>query len=917
MRVLWWIGLRTWRNDVTARDCAEASGAHRIGTTTVSSQIQTIHPNDDNLAAWISSLLTLRYRLTQAILFFQLCALEGRGMPLTRSQAIAAAAVGGFFVWGLLVHWLPVLRYLAYAFVSGAVLSAIGLAAVVLLSVQQGRGQMLKTTTTTTTDSIAFLTPGKWEADVKYYNDMGAYSPEPLYPQSFLVSAAIDELLALVIRDFITYWYQDISDSRRFENTVDRYLRMALITLRDRLLKEDLVDIVVSRFVPILNNHVRDCDAAEKAVRGRKLTRVVTETEELENAIANKYRDGRLHPAAVAAPDPRQPQQDHLRKVVSVLLPVLLPPEALRSRIVVVLLRELLACAVLYPLMSVLADPDTWNQMVEAYGRTTLQDRKTVKKLRAALELHTGRGKRPRDTPPRLAPGASEREFERFVRAIRRSTNLSDARRFRSHIASQLARESMVQGQDPVYIRRLETGKRVLDQKVAKLTTTAGGRRVSASRRPFSRVQDVALVDILRSAAGLSYFMEYMDRQGKMALVQFWIVVDGFRDPLEDDFGDEGSITWSSTDRNDILLMSETHLARPELHVSEQARKTVKEFLRAGKRATPEQYRKARTVILTTQSAVQQEMQTKYYPGFQKSDLYYKYLASDEAARGTQDTARSEDIEDHSPAERRWSEPSKEKPVPAAVRGANAPRRSVESERPLFDDDDDEPDRLSRSEMFFQSADGDRSRAIASVGAVLDDIVGLPEKQHSSVEADRAERAERAERPGRTRPNIASLGLVNTSSRIGVFTDNDLFPDEAQFIEDEYADPDEPDEAVEDGVQAAEPGDLGLSEAITVLTGEIERLQSQQAVVKALVRKAELTNNAAELRILAKSRASLEREVRRKEMQRQQYMIQEGDSNLHGRASVQIKSFMVGKEEDGHEFASCKSAPLFPLSPSP
>lgn len=39
-------------------------------------------------------------------------------------------------------------------------------------------------------------------------------------------------------------------------------------------------------------------------------------------------------------------------------------------------------------------------------------------------------------------------------------------------------------------------------------------------------------------------------------------------------------------------------------------------------------------------------------------------------------------------------------------------------------------------------------------------------------------------------------------------------------------------------------------------------------------------------------------------MQRQQYIIQESDTGLYGRASVHIQSIFIGKEEDGHEFAS-------------
>lgn len=157
----------------------------------------------------------------------------------------------------------------------------------------------------------------------------------------------------------------------------------------------------------------------------------------------------------------------------------------------------------------------------------------------------------------------------------------------------------------------------------------------------------------------------------------------------------------------------------------------------------------------------------------------------------------------------------------------------------------------------------------------------------------------------RQKPNLASLGLVNTSSRIGVFTDDDLFGDEEKFSEDEHADIEEAQDGkqVEEEIHEAAPGDLGLAEAISALTMDIERLVAQESVVDTLNRKAELTNNLAELRILGKSKSSLQREIRRKELQRQQYVVQESDNSLYGRATVKIKSVMVGKEDDGQEFA--------------
>lgn len=888
-----------------------------------------------------------------------------------KSRDLVLGAIGGFVAWSLLVGWFPVLRYFGYTLALGFLLSASSLFALVLLT---NRSQKFAREFRSSAPSVAFIAPAHWQKDVASIQRHSVYQPRSLYPQSFVVSEGIDELLSLITRDAISSWYWKISPSPVFVNEVDRVIRTALEKLRDRLLAEDLVSLIVSRISPILTSHIREFDIAERLVRGRNLTRNVTESEELDLAIASKYRGGHLHPAAVLSlSDQRVVEQEYLRKIAVGLLPQLFPQGILNSRIVSVLIREVLACGILFPLVELLSDPDTWNQLVEAYGRSALQDRKTVRKLRAALDEHASPAlKSKQGLPfPRLSPNDSERSFERFVRAIRRCNNLSDARRFRALVASQLKRESMIEGQDLVYLRRLETGKRALDQKVANLSAGSSRSHAAAAalhfRRQSAASEEKPLVDVMHDSSGLSYFMEFMDRQNLTSLVQFWVVVDGFRNPLEDDFGDEtspGSTTWTTADRNDVALISEGYLSKPEFNVADQSRQVVKDFLRAGKRATPEQYLKARTVILSTQSAVLEKLQTTYYPKFKHSDLWYKYLMSDEASKPGIEVQSTDHLSPSVSGKARERRPlpplmgrtaSHPGPKSANIRRAavsssdvssmgtpladeESPRRSLDSAHstPLFDDDYD-TDRLAAStqsldkDAQYGENEANQHQIIRTMEAALNDIV-TNEPKNSKLEDLRARDLGQSGLFGndpaydsprssgdsqrveifageRSRPSIASLGLVDQRSRLGVF-DDELFSDQQKFIEDEYEDPEGAgDKDLADEVHEAAPGDLGLTEAIEGLSAEIERLGSQESVVDALTRKAELTNNTAELRILRKSKASIQREIHRKEMQKQQYIIQESDNSLYGRSSVQIKSIVVGKEEDGREFAMCMSTP--------
>jgi sorting nexin-25 len=939
-----------------------------------------------------------------------------------QGRDVALAGVACFIAWGYAVNWFPALRWAGHAFVGGVLLTVAALLALVLLT-SRGPRHLRHRRRTALPRAPAFLAPDAWKSEVAALRLRQTYNKTSLCPESPKLSAALDELLEYIIRDFIRAWYSSISENPVFTDEVDRTIRCALLRVRDRLQGLDLAEILTTRLVPIMTAHFRDFYDAERSVRGRKLNRLVTETEELDLAIASKYKEGKLHPAAsLAFSDTKTAQQDYLRQTMSKILPTVLPENLLTSRAVSTLIREITSCAVMFPVMQILSDPDTWNQLMENYGRTMLQDRSTVRRLRAALDQHASPAPKASKPVafPRLTPADSERRFEKFIRAIRKVNNLSDARRFRSEVASQLKRDLQQDNVEQVYLRRLEMGKRMLDQRVHHLAA-GGGRRALPQNTELpapsaSRLEHASLTDLLRDPSTLSYFMEYMDRQRLMPMVQFWLVVDGFRNPLEDD-GPEGEQLplqlppWTDSDRLDLAQIDAAYLSRPELKVPPSSKRIIQEFLKAGRRATPEQYYRARREILRAQSAVLEEMRVKHLQNFKKSDLFFKALAAEEASKRTAISTAGARSGSPLPRSSTSYNPAKATPVSRLaprlntgpinrrsgstpdlraldVNGNNGsdPRQSTDephSPPPLFDEEDVGDDTLAdsvasldqdvsatppmpdtkvvqameqalnnileeshpptaedlRASLFgddevgtaiFSSPGGGPTKggspasAPRSIKGSMDptrasgnslDVPGPsshPRSSRGSLDVRRngdLARSSRGsldvDRPGKgqDKPSLASLGLVSAASRIGVFVDDDLFGDEGKFLSDEASDLEDRDEDDADAVHEAAPGDLGLAEAITALTNDIDKLVAQEAVVDSLLRKAELTNNTAELRILRKSKASLQREIRRKELQRRQYVIQESDNSLYGRSTIKIKSIQVGREEDGKEFA--------------
>lgn len=889
-------------------------------------------------------------------------------MGLDRKHVVFAT-ITAFVSWLLLTDLIPSLRWIPYAFVTGILATVAGLL-YAILSTSRGAQYDLHERRWLSKARPAFARPEAWEEEKVALIARAQYNKAPIIPQARAVSTALDGLLEFLLRDYVTSWYGGISKRLLFQNEVDRAIRAALASIRDRLSTLDVVEIGVSRILPMVTSHIQEFYDAERTVRGKDLSHNVTESDELDMAVAGKFRGGRLHPAAsLTSSDTTLIQQSHLRSLVAGLLPLVLPENRRSSPAVTVLVKEIVACAVLGPVMQIFSDPDTWNQMIEAFGRTMLHDRRTVRKLRAALDQHAPPSPaKGRSTQfPRLRPYDSQRQFERFIRAVRHCSTLSDARRFRSEIMSQLRRDAAVEGQDAAYLRRLETGKRLLDQKISSFGAEVPSRpklklqSSSYTSNASERKRRAPLREVLHDASGLSYFMEFMDRLKLVRLVQFWIVVDGFRNPLEEDTDEPARASakamWTESDRMDIAQMYEAYLTKSELKVSEQSLQAVRHFLRAGTEADIREYMAARHIVLRTQSIVFEEMRDMHFESFKKSDLYFKWLAMEDAptlsaasdaSMSSLSPMESREGRDRSPVKTRKAqlaatgfhgrEPELRRTVlssadlKASSQIANAsamPRRSLDDTgaRPALFDDDMDDDRMVQSVSSLRSVEsetdsgqqgGDNTEVVDAMQAALDDIMeDKPDQKslfsepsiRSSIDLNEQRGSLEEARPAllsreseRDRPSIASLGLVGAPSSRGVFVD-DLFGDEEKFPEDDKEDSEANGTGEEDKIHEAAPGDLGLAEAIDALNAEIERLTAQRSIVDSLTSKAELTNNAAELRILKKSEQSLQREIQRKEMQKQQYVVQESDNSLYGRASISIKSIMVGREEDGHEFA--------------
>lgn len=284
-------------------------------------------------------------------------------MTNSQGRLFLFGGIGALLSLNAVIRWIPQLRFYIWTFTGGIVVAFVILGWLCFTRVRplptafDNLGRL----------RLKFSNLETFEQERKFLESRTVLERQPLYPPNLLVSDTLDALIGLIIRDFVLSWSKHITSDPTFGNNVELSIRHVADNLRERLSSLDIVDVVVARIVPILTAHLADFSAAEKAVKGKNLNKILTDSEELELAIAKKYRNGRLHPAAsLTFSDTQMAQKDHLRKIAGEILPLVAPKADTGSGLVCVLLREIISCAVLFPVVKAIADPDTMNQIIEA-----------------------------------------------------------------------------------------------------------------------------------------------------------------------------------------------------------------------------------------------------------------------------------------------------------------------------------------------------------------------------------------------------------------------------------------------------------------------------------------------------------------------------------------------------------------------
>lgn len=684
--------------------------------------------------------------------------------------------------------------------------------------------------------------------------------------ESFLISEVVEELIDLIVNEFIHQWFYHISSSLVFEDSVKLELKSVVIILKQKLANVNLAKFLVSKVVPLVNNHFTEYLRAEEKVKEKSLYNF--ESLERDVEVAREYEKGKLHPAVTLTLGSFENEKKYLRKRIGGVLPNLLSEKENTNDPAMTLVREIVACTVLCNVLGMLSESDFYNLLIMKFVGENLKHRNQVKQFRAALEqlahkpsINSFRNE------SNFKDLTDKGNFKQMLTQISYNKSIEDLEAKEKILNAQIAKETT-----KLALRRLKILKLSVQERITKLSKTVVNSK--------AEINNLSLLEVLNNPVVSKSFAEFLEDRGRLNLLLFYQTVDLIKAPLEDstidDDGDNLSLSLEFLDLEDVKEVYEMFFIDASLDLDESLIETVKVYAdNLDSTKVMIFYQQARRALLKLQNDAYQTICEVDFPIFKKSDEFLRLARIENM--GNNVVTRKESIAFPLSMQLEDSEDQTSAVGPAVFKAVEDAFSEIMKSSQTKDNEtiseSSEEKRNDRRDLFGDTLSlfGDDNRYDENqtgqrYSKLFDDVSDESGTDNDSINFD-------SDTQTQSVSLLDEMGGGGGGGRVG------------DDIE----------------VHLAAPGNLRLSEEILKLDEEIEKLVDQQYILEPLLKKAELTNNVAELKILKKSKVGLDREISSKELQKQQYIVQENDNSLYGKSRVNIQSYISGSEK-GKEF---------------
>ncbi|ODO11762.1 hypothetical protein I350_00546 [Cryptococcus amylolentus CBS 6273] len=455
-----------------------------------------------------------------------------------------------------------------------------------------------------------------------------------------------NRFLGLIIQHFVLPWYDRISPSPAFPYAVDGVIRDAVQEVIHRAEAVDWPIVMVSKVLPVLTNHLQHYRSVEHHTTTSPLLPLP-----LPPRPHKAFSDPHLSSSAI---------EEHLRQTLTRIISQAVP-EKDQTPVVVTIVREILLGAVVTPMLTMICEADFWNRQIDEHVGKYLHEQQQVDKFLSALSsLPASKSStifapsltRKNRNPASINADSTTSQFDVFLKSIRKLKSLGEARRLRADVERELRvakvaftedARKVAAGDGPKgkdgdketrrnrkYVERLEKARMDIDTRIDMLS----GDSKQQNHSKTVSIEDhsdghVTLYTILLDPSSLAYWLEHMERRQRSRLVQYWLTVEGFKDPLEVagiDGPSPDRLSADDTVHEDVKFLYSTYFADPSSAVIEISPR-YKEIIEHGAlvdKLDASEITKIKRAIFSSQKEVYEQMEEEDWNTFRKGELFRK-----------------------------------------------------------------------------------------------------------------------------------------------------------------------------------------------------------------------------------------------------------------------------------------------------
>ncbi|XP_071812526.1 sorting nexin-13-like [Apostichopus japonicus] len=322
-----------------------------------------------------------------------------------------------------------------------------------------------------------------------------------------IIDEQLQEIIRLTMRDYAHPWYYEISNNKQFLHEIQQTAQNVIITFANRAKEVDWVNYVTRTAVEDFASHIRLFHSAQtkhrKIISKEDVPDTAPSLESVFFDLEIEMEDG-ICRDEICSDEGKE--LDYLRDVIELLLFIVLPAQDFQSKPMTFLVREILACYILKPMLDMFSDPDYVNQNISWLCKDTTFT------TEAFLNV--------------IKTSSSIDELEAIIKNVdhemfkQRSRDANKTNREEADVKQQIKSLQFLKQLCQETIERIMSGEGL---DIAEEVACDGPIPKTTS------LYSLPLNIILVNSIAVSYFIDFMRKNGSAALVFFWHTVESYR----------------------------------------------------------------------------------------------------------------------------------------------------------------------------------------------------------------------------------------------------------------------------------------------------------------------------------------------------------------------------------------------------